>query len=155
GYLPALLGSVHATRRTPLVSLAVCSLITAAFVVGNLWFKDAIDLAVLVSTLTALIWYILAMGCLYVLRRREPQLFVSYRAPLYRVLPLVVVLLSVFAVYVYGVAHGQVVPVTAVLYGLGLCYYWFWAKERIVTAAPEELSAAQSRVAGKEDGRGA
>lgn len=155
GYLPALLGEVHSVRRTPLASLALCSLLTAAFVIGNLWFKDAITLAVLVSTLTALVWYILAMGCLYVLRRREPQLFASYRAPLYRVLPLIVILLSVFAVYVYGQTHVNVIPLTAVLYGLGLCYYWFWAKERLVTAAPEELSAAQSQERSEEASRGA
>src|SRR6187455_1548898 len=55
GYLPAYLGIVHTTRRTPVPALATCSLITAVFVVANLWFKDAIALAVLVSTLTALI----------------------------------------------------------------------------------------------------
>ena len=71
-------------RRTPVASLVSCSLITAGFVVANLWFEDAVAMAVLVSTLTALVWYILAMGCLYVLRQREPQLFCNYRAPLSR-----------------------------------------------------------------------
>src|SRR5262249_54638182 len=141
GYLPLFLGNVHATRRTPVPALLTCSLITAAFVVANLWFKDAIAVAVLVSTLTALVWYILAMGCLYVLRRREPQLFGAYRAPLYRVLPLSVVLLSVFAVYVYSGIDVKVIPLTALLYALGLAYYWFSAHGRIQTAAPEELAA--------------
>lgn len=144
GYLPAFLGQVHSTRRTPVVSLAVCSLITADFCVANLWFKDAVAVAVLVSTLTALIWYILAMGCLYVLRLREPGLFKDYRAPLYHVLPITVVLLSAFAVYVYAGIDAKVLPLTALLYGLGLCYYWFWAHSRIRTAAPEELAARQS-----------
>src|SRR5262249_30874618 len=75
GYLRAFLGRVHSTRRTPVLALLTSSLLTAGFVVANLWFKDAIAVAVLVSTLTALVWYILAMGCLFVLRRREPQLF--------------------------------------------------------------------------------
>ena len=61
---------------------------------ASIWFRKAIDVAVLVSTLTALVWYILAMGCLFVLRRREPQLFRMYRAPLYRVLPATVVALA-------------------------------------------------------------
>src|SRR5207253_379416 len=65
GYLPAILGEVHATRRTPIPSLLACSAITAGFVVASYWFKEAIDVAVLVSTLTALIWYILAIVCLF------------------------------------------------------------------------------------------
>ncbi len=141
GYLPALLGEVHSVRRTPVVALLLCSLIAAAFVVANLWFKDAIAVAVLVSTLTALLWYILAMGCLFVLRKREPALFRSYRAPVYRVLPITVVLLSGFAVYLYSVINVQVIPLTALLYALGLGYYWFFAHGRIQKAAPEELAA--------------
>ena len=148
GYLPAFLGEVHSTRRTPVISLLVCSLITAGFCIANLWFKDAVAVAVLVSTLTALIWYILAMGCLYVLRLREPGLFKDYRAPLYHVLPVAVVLLSAFAVYVYAGIDVKVIPLTALLYGLGLCYYWFWAHGRIRTAAPEELAARQAAKGG-------
>jgi ethanolamine permease len=143
GYLPTFLGSVHGQRRTPVAALFTCGLITAGFVVAALWFRDAIAVAVLVSTLTALIWYILAMGCLFVLRRREPRLFGIYRAPLYRVLPTTVVVLSVFAVYVYSGIDVKVIPLTALLYALGLAYYWFWAHGRIRSAAPEELSARQ------------
>jgi ethanolamine permease len=144
GYLPRVLGMVHSERRTPVVSLLACSLITAGFVVANLWLADAIAVALLVSTLTALIWYILAIGCLVLLRRREPQLFGRYRAPLYRTLPVAVVVLSAFAAYVYSGANVKVIPLTALLYVLGLAYYWFWAHGRIQTAAPEELSARQA-----------
>lgn len=141
GYLPTILGRVHQARRTPVPSLALCSLITTAFIVANLWYPKAIALALLVSTLTALIWYILAIWCLFVLRRREPQLFVNYRAPLARILPIAVVLLSAFAAWVYGGSDVKVLPVTAGLYALGLGYYFCWSRARIQTAAPEELSA--------------
>lgn len=141
GYLPAFLGQVHAVRRAPIPSLFVSSLITAGFVVANLWYDDAIQVAVLVSTLTALVWYILAMGCLFVLRRREPGMFRTYQAPLFRVLPWTVILLSAFAVYVYGGLHIKVIPFTVLLYALGLGYYWFWSMGRLQEAAPEELAA--------------
>ena len=141
GYLPALLGQVHATRRTPIPALLACSLVTAAFVIASYWFKEAIDVAVLVSTLTALIWYILAMACLFVLRRREPQLFDRYRTPLYRILPITVVGLSFFAVCMYGIINVQVIPLTLGLYALGLGYFWFRARKQIQLAAPEELAA--------------
>jgi ethanolamine permease len=144
GYLPLVLGKVHAQRRTPVPALLTTSLITAGFVVANLWFKKAIAVAVLVSTLAALVWYVLAMGCLFVLRRREPRLFGSYRAPLYRLLPVAVVLLSAFAVFVYSGIDVAVIPLTALLYALGLGYYWFRASSRLQTAAPEELAARKS-----------
>ncbi len=146
GYLPGLLGQVHATRRTPVPALLITSLITAGFVVASYWFKEAIDVAVLVSTLTALIWYILAIGCLFVLRRREPELFHKYRTPLYRVLPITVVVLSIFAITMYGVINVQVIPLTALLYAGGLAYFWFVARHRLQAAAPEELAARQARI---------
>ncbi len=147
GYLPLVLGQVHATRRTPVVSLAACSLIAAGFVVANYWFEDAINVAVLVSTLTALIWYILAMFCLFLLRRREPGLFDRYRTPLSVALPILVILLSVFAVCMYGIINVKVIPLTIILYAAGLAYFWFWARKRLQHAAPEELAARHAQPA--------
>jgi ethanolamine permease len=144
GYLPGFLGSVHATRRTPVASLLATSFITAACVVANLRFPNAIAVAVLVSTLTALIWYILAMGCLFVLRRREPALFGRYRTPVHRVLPVTVVLLSAFAAYVYSGIDVKVIPLTALLYAIALIWFWFFAHGKLRKAAPEELTARQS-----------
>jgi ethanolamine permease len=150
GYLPGVLGQVHAGRRTPVPALLVSGLITGGCVLASVWYADMAKVAVLVSTLTALVWYILAMGCLFVLRRREPQLFQTYRAPLYRVLPVTVVVLSVFAAYMYTVINISVIPLTALLYIVGLGYYWFWGHERIQHAAPEELAARQPRAAQEE-----
>jgi ethanolamine permease len=143
GYLPRIVGEVHATRRTPVVALFVGSFIVVSFVVANLWFADAIAVALLVSTFTALIWYILAMVCLYVLRRRNPELFRTYRAPVYWLLPAVVIVLSVFAALVYcGIEHaGKVIALAGGLYAVGLGYYIFWGRHRLQAAAPEELGA--------------
>jgi ethanolamine permease len=151
GYLPRILGEVHATRRTPVAALLGGSLIVAAFVVANLWFADAIGVAVLVSTLTALIWYILAMICLYILRRRNPELFRSYRAPVYKVLPAVVIVLSLFAALVYsGIDHAGVVIALAVgLYAVGLGYFALWGRHRLQAAAPEELGARAATAVAK------
>jgi ethanolamine permease len=150
GYLPEFLGKVHAVRRTPIAALLVSSIVTAACVLLSLWSDDVGERAVLISTLTALLWYILAMGCLFVLRRREPQLFQTYQAPMYRVLPVTVVALSVFAAYMYSVISLKVIPLTALLYALALGYFWFWAHPRIQQAAPEELAARQTRVTAEE-----
>jgi ethanolamine permease len=146
GYLPSFLGQVHASRRTPVPALLTCSLITAGFVIADAVFDiNMSSVGVLISTLTALIWYILAMGCLFVLRRREPELFHKYRTPLHRILPLTVVLLSVFAVTMYAGISVQVIPVTVALYAAGLAYFWFVARGRLQGAAPEELAARQGQ----------
>lgn len=147
GYLPLWLGAVHPTRRTPVAGIVTGSLITAACVVANVWFPKAIsEGAVLVSTLTALIWYILAVGCLYVLRRREPGMFARYRTPVARMLPITVVVMSAFAAYVYSGIDVKVIPLTALMYAVALGYFWFFGHHRLQAAAPEELSARQSRV---------
>jgi ethanolamine permease len=145
GYLPGVLGQVHATRRTPVPALLACSLITAGCVVAGVWFPDIGSIAVLVSTLTALIWYVLAIGCLFVLRRREPQLFARYRTPLARTLPITVVVLALFAVTMYSIINVKVIPLTLALYGGGLAYFWFVARGRLQAAAPEELAARHGR----------
>jgi ethanolamine permease len=85
------------------------------------------------------------MGCLFVLRRREPHLFRTYRAPVYWMLPSAVVLLSVFAVYVYSGIDVKVIPLTSLLFALGLAYYWFRGYPRIQSAAPEELAARRAQ----------
>ena len=150
GYLPLVLGRVHATRRTPVLALLASTLVSAGFVVANIWFADAINIAVLVSTFTALIWYVLAMVCLLILRRRERGLFQSYRAPLYRILPIMVIILSVFGLYVYsGINHGnEVLGLSAVLYAIGLGYYFCIARGNIQKASPEELAARLAETKG-------
>lgn len=149
GYLPGILGMVHSERRTPVPALALCSLVTAAFVIANLTYKDAIALALLVSTLTALVWYILAIVCLFLLRRREPELFRNYRAPVARVLPAAVVVLSVFAAWVYSGINSNVLPLTAALYAVGMAYFFGWSRGRIKHMAPEEQTACQVKIAGE------
>jgi predicted exporter len=64
------------------------------------------------------------------------------------VLPVAVVVLSAFAVYVYAGIDVKVIPLTALLYVLGLCYYWFWAHGRLQSAAPEEIAARQAAASG-------
>jgi ethanolamine permease len=143
GYLPHALGHVHADRRTPTAALAASSLLSAGFVVANYWFKDAIGVAVLVSTLTALVWYVLAMMCLVVLRRGEPALFGGYRAPVSRALPAVVALLSLFGIAAYArIEHAAAVfALAAGLYAFGVGYYLWRGRKQLRADAPEEQTA--------------
>ena len=142
GYLPRVLGHVHPTRRTPDVSIIVWSLVIAAFVVWGYFNTDAVLVAVLTCNLTALIWYALAMVCLFVLRRRAPDMPRPYKVPLYPVLPAAVLVMSVFAGAVYGWLNQSVVLwLTIFMYTVGLLYHVAFARRRLIGAAPEELAA--------------
>jgi ethanolamine permease len=147
GYLPGFLGGVHAVRRTPVPSILFWSLVVAAFVVWNHFDQNKIvDAAVLSCNLAALVWYVLAIGCLFVLRRSEPHMPRPYRVPLYPYLPALVVVMSLFAagVYVWW-SKPLVLWLTTGLYALGLGYYFAVGRRRLVTAAPEELAARAAR----------
>ena len=93
GYLPKWLGAVHPTRRTPHVSLVVWTAVTILFILFGHFYEKATAVAILISTLTAVIWYVLAMVCLMILRRKEPELFRPYKVPAYPSLPMFVAVL--------------------------------------------------------------
>lgn len=161
GYLPQFLGHVHPTRRTPDVSIVFWSLAIAAFVVWGYFNEQAVFIAVLTCNLTALIWYVLAIVCLFTLRIREPNMERPYKVPLYPVLPALVVIMSVFAAAVYAIYGSPseerkepawffdyiVLWLTLIMYALGLAYYFGFARFRRVSAAPEELASRSSGVA--------
>jgi ethanolamine permease len=150
GYLPQILGHVHPTRRTPDVSIFFWSLVVAGFVIWGYFNEQAVLVAVLTCNLTALIWYALAMVCLFVLRWRDPHLPRPYKVPLYPVLPALVFLMSLFAAGIYAWYYYEkpiVLWLTLIMYAVGLIYYFAFARRRLVSAAPEELAAR----AGHED----
>jgi ethanolamine permease len=155
GYLPRFLGHVHAMRRTPDVSIAFWSLAIAGFVIWGYFNENAVLIAVLTCNLTALIWYVLAIVCLFVLRVREPSMPRPYKVPLYPVLPALVIATSAFAAGVYVLCGSPseerkepawffdyvVLWLTMFMYAIGLVYYFAFARRHLVAAAPEELAA--------------
>ncbi len=142
GYLPRLLGHVNRRRRTPDVSIGLWSLVVAAFVVWSYFNADAVVVAVLTCNLTALVWYALAMVCLFVLRRREPNMPRPYRAPWYPILPALVLAMSLFAGAVYGWLNQPIVLwLTLGMYAVGLIYFGRVGRRNLVRLAPEERTA--------------
>ena len=123
GYLPKALGRVHPTRRTPHISLAVWTAVTISFIVFGHFYEKATAIAILISTLTAVIWYVLAMLCLIVLRRKEPALLRLYRVPMYPAMPIFVAVLSAIAGFLYVWSNVQVILPTAVLYAAAGIWY--------------------------------
>ena len=146
GYLPKCLGVVHPTRRTPHVSLAVWTGVTILFILFGHFYEKATAVAILISTLTAVIWYVLAMVCLLILRRKEPALFRPYKVPAYPSLPVFVAVLSGIAGCLYVWSNVQVILPTAVLYLVAAAWYALWARKKVLPVAPEEVAA---RIAGE------
>jgi ethanolamine permease len=155
GYLPRFLGHVHPRRRTPDVSILVWSLVVAGFVIWGYFNDEAVDAAVLTCNLAALIWYALAMVCLFLLRKNEPNMERPYKVPCYPYLPSLVLVMSIFAAGVYGwVKKPIVLWLTLAMYGAGLAYYFgetalaFFGiiRPRLASAAPEELAARKTEI---------
>ena len=145
GYLPSILGHVHPVRRTADVSICVWSLVIAGFVIWGYFNEAAVLVAVLTCNLTALIWYVLAMICLFVLRVKEPHMPRPYRVPLYPFLPAAVIVMSLFAALVYGwLSKPVVLWLTLAMYAIGLIYFFGYARTRLAKAAPEELTAQRN-----------
>jgi len=141
GYLPTALGAVHPVTRTPHVSLIVWTIATIAFVVFAQWYQNATAAAILISTLAAVVWYVLAMICLYILRRKEPHLERPYRVPVYPYLPAFVAILSAMAAFLYTWANVKIILPTAALYLGAMVWYFARGRHRVLPVAPEEVAA--------------
>jgi ethanolamine permease len=144
GYLPRDLGHVHPARRTPDVSIFFWSVVIGGFVVWGYFNRQGIDTAVLVCNLAALIWYALAIVCLFILRWRDPHLARPYKVPGYPVLPALVLVMSLFTAGIYAWYYHEkalILWLTAIAYAAGLGYYFAFARRRLASAAPEELAA--------------
>ena len=141
GYLPKWLGAVHPTRRTPHISLLVWTAVTMLFILFGYFYEKATAVAILISTLSAVIWYVLAMLCLMILRRKEPELFRPYKVPAYPSLPIFVAVLSGIAGCLYAWSNVQVLLPTAALYVAAALWYALWARKKVLPVAPEEVAA--------------
>ena len=86
-----------------------------------------------------MIWYVLAMVCLFILRKKDPHMPRPYKVPLYPVLPALVLLMSLFAAGIYAWYYQEEKPtvlwLTLGMYALGLGYFFIVARRRLVSAA--------------------
>jgi amino acid transporter len=87
------------------------------------------------------IWYVLAMACLLMLRRKEPGLFRPYQTPVFPWLVIFVGLLAAFAGYLYAWVNVQVILPSAVLYGAAALWYVLRGRKTVLQTAPEEVAA--------------
>ncbi len=134
GFLPSLIGGVHARTRTPVPALllnlliglpAICFLNTGALIT--------------MSAMGAVTLYIVAMAALVGLRRKEPHLARPFRAPLYPVFPAVAAAIAAMSLatmsyFNFEGASSLARSITAWYFGLlaiAYAYYWFVVRRRL------------------------
>ena len=122
GYLPHRLSNVSKTRQVPYWALVAGALFGST----ALLVFDTSKLVIL-STIGAVVVYIISMLALFRLRQTQPNLPRSFRAPFYPFFPAIALFLAIVALaamlYFYSwlslLFFGGLVVVTALFYGFG------------------------------------
>jgi len=90
GYLPAVLSKVHSKTKTPHWALLTGGLIGILAILSG-----TTDKLIILSALGAVVMYIISMICLFILRKKEPEMERPFKAPFYPVFPFIALILSV------------------------------------------------------------
>lgn len=154
GYFPRFFSLTHHTRKTPWVALVSGSLMGYAVALGIL--KAGMSTAVGATLLNmavfgAVISYGLQMLSFILLRVRRPNINRPYRSPWGvpgAVVAGVIALVTLVALFV-NPAYKTVIYGVAIWYILGLAYFIFFGRHKLVAQAPEEEFALLIE-AGKE-----
>jgi ethanolamine permease len=125
GYLPQVLGRVHATRHTPHVAILAGGVVGIAAIFSDelvqFGGQSLTANIVTMSVFGAIVMYILSMASLFRLRAREPLLVRSFRAPGYPLVPafalVAAVICLVTMVWFNRLVAGLFVALMAIGYG--------------------------------------
>ncbi len=156
GYFPRWMSLTHATRRTPVVALIVGALL--GYVVALLiHFSEAIFGSVPVGAVLlnmavfgAVISYCLQMIAFILLRKNLPEIERPFRSPLGTAGAWTALVISALTlVFLFANPDYRVgVWGCAVWYGLGLLYFGFVGRHRLVYSPEEDFAVKQRRAAG-------
>jgi ethanolamine permease len=138
GYLPPFLAAVHPLRRTPHRALVATGILGAIALLSG-----ATSELITLSALGAITMYICSLLALFRLRRSEPNLERPFRTPLFPVVPLIALALSVLSL---GVIVYFNPGVTALFLGgfvLALVYYKATASQRAELSVDHVRSTAE------------
>jgi ethanolamine permease len=136
-FLPAVLGRLHPTRRTPVAALV------ATFVVGVIaLFTGRTGDIIIVSIFGALTLYLVSTLALFRLRRTAPELPRPYRTPGYPVVPAVAVVLTVIALAAMITTKPHLFAVYVALLGVGWLGWRVFAGPAASTMDPDGTTPA-------------
>lgn len=102
GYLPVALSKVSAKKQVPMRALIVGALLG----ILSIFYLDTTNLVVL-STIGAVVVYIISMLSLFKLRQTEPGMARPFKAPFYPFFPTIALLLALIALAAMAYSYGS------------------------------------------------
>jgi ethanolamine permease len=151
GYFPRWLSLTSRKRRTPYWALTVPAVVSMILIIalargltppeGFTELSYAGSVLIQISVFAALITYIVMMLAYIRLKVREPNLERPYKAPggmFMPVIALIIAVISLSAGIVYTTVTRWTIFWTAVVFLIGMAYFWLYSRHRLVAEAPEE-----------------
>ncbi|MDR6861485.1 ethanolamine permease [Variovorax guangxiensis] len=142
GYLPATFAALSPRFNTPHRALVAGGVIGVAAIFSDEWVQFGGQTLtaniVTMSVLGAIVMYLISMAALFKLRRSEPQLERTYRAPFYPVFPAIALLLGLVCLSAMIWFNGKLALLFLALMALAYGYFRLTAAQR-EAAAPDKL----------------
>jgi ethanolamine permease len=142
GYLPATFAALSPRFNTPHRALVAGGVIGVAAIFSDEWVQFGGQTLtaniVTMAVLGAIVMYLVSMAALFKLRRTEPNLERTYRAPFYPVFPAIALGLGVVCLGAMIWFNGMLTLLFLVLMALAYGYFRLTAEQRRA-AAPDEI----------------
>ncbi len=142
GYLPATFAALSPRFNTPHRALVAGGVIGVAAIFSDEWVQFGGQTLtaniVTMSVLGAIVMYLVSMAALFKLRRSEPQLERTYRAPFYPVFPAIALLLGLVCLSAMIWFNGKLTLLFLLLMALAYGYFRLTVGQR-EAAAPDKL----------------
>jgi ethanolamine permease len=142
GYLPATFAALSPRFNTPHRALVAGGVIGVAAIFSDEWVQFGGQTLtaniVTMAVLGAIVMYLISMAALFKLRRTEPGLERTYRAPFYPVFPAIALGLGVVCLGAMIWFNGMLTLLFLVLMALAYGYFRLTAEQR-TAAAPDEM----------------
>jgi len=148
GYLPRYFAGLSPRFDTPHRALLAGGVIGVAAIFSDEWIQFGGQTLtaniVTMAVLGAIVMYLMSMAALFKLRRAEPLLQRTYRAPFYPVFPAIALVLGVVCLGAMVWFNGMLTLLFGVLMALAYGYFLLTAAQRDA-AAPDAMLASTER----------
>ena len=146
GYLPATFAALSPRFNTPHRALVAGGVIGIAAIFSDEWVQFGGQTLtaniVTMSVLGAIVMYLISMAALFKLRRSEPDLLRTYRAPFYPVFPAIALGLGVVCLGAMVWFNGMLTLLFIVLMAAAYGYFLLTSGQRDAAAPDEMLSSS-------------
>ncbi|CAN5833179.1 ethanolamine permease [soil metagenome] len=144
GYLPKYFAGLSPRFNTPHRALLAGGVIGIVAIFSDEWVKFGGQTLtaniVTMAVLGAIVMYLISMAALFKLRRSEPDLLRTYRAPFYPVFPAIAFVLGLVCLGAMVWFNAMLTLLFVVLMALGYVYFLATSKQRMAAAPDAMLS---------------